>query len=248
MFRPLLLLSLLSASLVPACLGQSAQMPPDYRGVTEWVGGIFVTPAPDAPFTASVNIVSKKVLPDGDSSVQTTVEHIARDSSGRIYNERRAMVASPMQGDPQLLSALVFDPATRVSTFLNPYTHLAHQRVIERPAQPVAGQPPSLGRHDGGQLTTVTDLGDQTIDSTQLHGTRKVWTVPAEKSGTGKPVTITDEYWYSPALSVYLILKHEDPRTGEQIVAVQDVSEKEPDAAQFQIPARFRIVDETPAP
>ncbi len=88
----------------------------------------------------------------------------------------------------------------------------------------------------------------QTLDSTQLRGTRKVWTVPAPASGTGKPVTITDEYWFSPDLSIYLILKHEDPRTGEQIVAVQSVSRSEPDAALFQVPSAFRIVDETPAP
>ncbi len=247
MFRPLLLSILLSASLAPVCLGQTAPMPPDYRGVTERVGGIFLTPAPGAPFTASVNIVSKKVLPDGESSVQTTIEHIARDSSGRIYNERRAMVAAPLQGDPQLLSGHIYDPTTHLNTFLNPFTHLAHQQIFERPTPPPNQPAPSLGRHDGGELTTVTDLGDQTVDATQLHGTRKVWTVPATVSGTGKPITITDEYWYSPALSVYLILKHEDPRTGEQIVAVQDVSQKEPDPSQFQIPARFRIVDETPA-
>ena len=67
-------------------------------------------------------------------------------------------------------------------------------------------------------------------------------------SGTGSELTITDEYWYAPSLSMYLILKHEDPRTGEQIVAVQDVVEGEPDPALFQVPARFRVVDETPAP
>ncbi len=252
MLRPLFVSGLLCASLAPACLAQNAQMPPDYRGVTEWVGGIFVTPVPGAPFTATVNIVSKKILPDGESGVQTTLEHIARDSSGRIYNERRAMVAAPLQGDPMLLSGHIYDPATRLSTFLNPFTHLARQQTIE-PRTPAAGAPPNqsspaLGRHDGGQLTTVTDLGEQTIGSTQLQGTRKVWTVPANVSGTGKVITITDEYWFSPTLSVYLILKHEDPRTGEQIVAVQNVSEKEPDASQFQVPARFRVIDENPAP
>ncbi len=39
-------------------------------------------------------------------------------------------------------------------------------------------------------------------------------------SGTGHEITITDDYWYSDDLKVYLVLKHNDPRTGEQIVGI----------------------------
>jgi hypothetical protein len=55
-------------------------------------------------------------------------------------------------------------------------------------------------------------------------------------------------YWYSPDLSVYLIVQHDDPRTGEQIVAVKDVERADPDVSAFAVPARYRIVDENPAP
>jgi hypothetical protein len=47
---------------------------------------------------------------------------------------------------------------------------------------------------------------------------------------------------------VYLIVQHDDPRTGEQIVAVKDVKRAEPDVSAFAIPARYRIVEENPAP
>ena len=224
-----------------------ARMPPDYRGVSTHVSGIFVTPVPGAPFSATVNIVSKQVLPDGSDNTRTTIAHVARDGSGRIYNEMRAMEPVPLQGEPPLLSSHIYDPLTHLNTFLNPSTHLAHQSVYTPPAT-TPGAPPNLGRHDGGQLTAETPLGEQTMGGVRLEGTRKTWTVPAAASGTGQALTVTDEYWYAPALSVYLILKHEDPRTGEQIVAVEDVKAEEPDPSTFGIPARFRVVDETPAP
>jgi hypothetical protein len=249
MLRRTVLLGLLCACSVPACFSQNPppRVPPDYRGVSVRVAGIFVTPVPGAPFSATVDIVSKEILPDGTENIRITVNHVARDSAGRIYNERRAMVPTSYKGDPQLLSSHIYDPVTHLNTFLDPFTHLARQSVFHESQQPPANAP-SLGSHTGGQLTAQTDLGDETLGTTRLHGTRKVWTVPASSSGTGKEVSIVDEYWYSPELFIYLILKHDDPRTGQQIVAVKDIDQKEPEASRFQVPTRFRVVDETPAP
>jgi hypothetical protein len=42
------------------------------------------------------------------------------------------------------------------------------------------------------------------------------------------------------------VLKHNDPRTGEQIVGIVTVDRKEPDASIFQIPPAYKIVNETP--
>ncbi len=67
-------------------------------------------------------------------------------------------------------------------------------------------------------------------------------------SSTGHDVVIVDEYWYSPDLSIYMIIKHNDPRTGEQIVAVSGVDRHEPNASVFAIPSTYKIVDETPPP
>lgn len=249
MVRMLMVVGLLCLCPALAATGQDAtpRMPPDYRGVSVRVHGIFVTPIAGAPFSATVDIVSRQKLPDGTQEIRTTINHIARDSAGRIYNERRAMVPSTFQGEPRLLESHIYDPTTHLNTFLDPFKHLARQSVLIRreQANTVA---PQLGGHDGGRLTAQTDLGEQLLGKTRLHGVRKVWTVPAEASGSGAAIEIADEYWFSPGLSLYLILKHNDPRTGEQIVAVKDVETGEPDASRFQIPANFRVVDETPQP
>jgi hypothetical protein len=64
-------------------------------------------------------------------------------------------------------------------------------------------------------------------------------------SGTGKPVVITDDYWYSPDLAIYMTIRHDDPRTGEQLVAVTHVERHEPSVETFVVPAEYKIVDET---
>jgi len=55
-----------------------------------------------------------------------------------------------------------------------------------------------------------------------------------------------DDYWHSEDLRVYLFLKHNDPRTGEQTVGIVKLDRQEPDPSLFQIPSVYKIVDETP--
>ena len=84
------------------------------------------------------------------------------------------------------------------------------------------------------------------MENVEVHGTRKSRTIPAEFSGTGQAIVITDEYWYSADLHLNMLVKHSDPRTGEQTVTVTRVNRGEPDEARFQIPASYKVVDETP--
>lgn len=219
-------------------------MPPNYRGVQTHIGGIFVTPIPNIPFTADVQIVSHHSMPDGTDHVVTTMNHIARASSGRIYNETRMLVPPDFKGTPRLLSSHIYDPSSRQSIFINPYLHLAREMTLRAPEPtPATALPPQQQRKLPG--VTETDLGTQTLDDLELHGVRKQRTIPAELSGTGKPVVITDEYWYSPALAIYMTIRHDDPRTGEQLVAVTNVDRHEPSAEVFVVPPEYKLVDET---
>ena len=232
-----------------AATAQTPSMPPDYAGVQTHVPGVFVTPVPSAPFSADVTILTHQKLPDGSETIRTTINHIARDSQGRIYNESRALVPTTFHGEPRLTSAHIFDPITLHNIFYNPQLHLARDSVM--PASQAARQPrtppvPGPSVSPNGPTITVPSLGQQVVDDTILLGTLKQRTVAAPASSTGAPVTITDEYWYSPDLFVYLIVKHNDPRTGEQIVAVTHISRAEPPVSRFQVPDGYKIVDETP--
>jgi hypothetical protein len=222
-------------------------MPRDYRSPQVHVDGVWVTPVPNAPFTATVQIVSHNKLPDGTEHVVKTENQIARSSSGRIRNERRALVPASFPNQPRLLSAHIYDPGTRVNIFTDTATRIARQTILPQPPRTPATQaPPAQQRKD--PAVTETSLGDQTLDGVQLTGIRKTRIVPADRSGTGDTVTITDDYWYSPALSIYLIIKHNDPRSGEQLVAVTHIALGEPDATLLRVPDDYKLVDETPPP
>jgi hypothetical protein len=237
---------LFAASLTLPAFSQTAQqsMPPNYRGVQTLVGGIFVTPIPNFPFTADVEIVSHIKLDNGSEHIVTSTNHIARSSSGRIYNERRAMMPAGFKGTPRLLSAHIYDPSSRQSIFINPDLHLARSMTLRAPeATPTASLPPQQQPKIPG--VTETDLGVQSLSGLELHGIRKQRTVPADLSGTGKPIVITDDYWYSPELAIYMTIRHEDPRTGEQLVMVTNADRHEPSAETFVVPPEDKLVDET---
>jgi hypothetical protein len=251
---------LFCGALPPAVFPQNPAMPHDYPGVNVRIPGIFVTPVPNAPFSAKVDILSRQLMPDGSYDIKTATNHIARQSSGCIYNERRRLVSTALQGESPLLSALIYDPSTRLSISLDPFSRLARERVLRQPLVPPPNTPPpanSISSSKGilsgnsGSSSNINpsvkeeELGTQMLGTTTLRGIRKSRTIPADQSGAGKQIVIVDEYWYSPDLSLYLIIKHNDPRTGEQIVAVSGIDRHEPDPSLFAVPEKYKVVDET---
>jgi hypothetical protein len=226
---------------------QEISRPPDYPGLRVHIPGVFITPIPNAPFSGTVQILSKEPLPDGTTRTRQTVNYIARNSAGVIYNETRLLVTPGFQGEPRVLSFHIYDPETRLSTFFNPATHIARQILLrEAPKASVNSTPETFVGGLSADRIVSQELGTQTVAGLLLHGTRKQRIVPAAISGTGHGITITDDYWYSEELRVYLVLRHDDPRTGEQTVGIIDVQRGEPNSAKFQIPSDYKLVDETP--
>ncbi len=230
------------------CLGSvaagaqtTATVPPVYSGVQTRVGGVFVTPIPNIPLTATVDVSSTRVLPDGSTEMRKTENHIARDSQGRIYNEMRRMVGVAYTGVPPLMSSHVYDPVSRVSTFWSPSSNVAQATVLN--AGRMRERKPFTVPEPG---TTDTDLGESAMGGVSAHGLRRTRVIQAMEGGTRKPVTVTDEYWYSEDLHLIVLERHTDPRTGEQIVAVLNVNRAEPDAKIFAPPEGYRVVDLTP--
>ena len=220
-------------------------MPRDYPGVQTNVGGIFHNAHFQLPlFRLTSKIVSHSKTTDGSEHVVTTTEHIARASSGRIYNERRMLVPADFKGTPRLLGFLIYDPSSRLSIRVDPMQHLAREVTLRAPQQiPPGSLPPQQQPKLPG--ITETDLGTQQMNGLQLQGIRKQRTIPADMSGTGKPIVINDDYWYSPELAIYTTIRHDDPRTGEQLVAVTHVERHEPSAETFVVPPEYKLVDET---
>ena len=232
----LLVLALLGMSTASATAQDVRQDPPPYRGPVTRVSGVFVTPIGGAPFSATVSIESEQQLPDGTVTKKHTMNVIARDSSGRIHNERRVLVGAAFNGEPPLISVHLFDPATRISDFYNPATLICTEQVLPPPTDPASAM----------NNPNAEDLGVRTMSGLEAKGTRIARTVPAQVSGTGQPVEIVDETWYSEDLHINLLERHTDPRNGVQTVTITSITRNDPDPALFAVPANYKIVDMTP--
>jgi hypothetical protein len=211
--------------------------------------GVFVTPVPDAPFSAEAEQDMEQALNDGSAVHRKTTAHIARDSQGRIHNEGREVLPASSTREPILLSIHIYDPETRLNTFLDPYTHIARQSVFPKPP---ATEPPGNWWLAAASAPTFTpnlhvqDLGLDVMDGLDVHGYRRIYTISADASGTSRPVIVSDEIWYSEQLHINVLTRHSDPRTGQLTVTVTNINVNEPDVELFAIPPDYKFVDMTP--
>ncbi len=204
---------------------------------------IFVTPVPDAPFSAVIRVQRTIVAPNGSVTSLRTIREIGRDSRGRIYNERRMLVPVGNTATPELLGILLYDPQTRVSTRLDIPGRTFVTSTVNRPPATV---PPALLASPAGtnlpqnQFVKEEDLGVREIEGVSAHGVRETQTIPAESSGIGKEVAVTDEYWYSQDLRINLMIRHSDARTGNVTMTVTHIARTDPGPARFQIPEGYK--------
>ena len=89
--------------------------------------------------------------------------------------------------------------------------------------------------------STTESLGNQTIEGLLAQGTRVTETIPAGKIGNVKPITIISERWYSTQLQTYVLTKRSDPRFGETVHKLTNISLTEPAPDLFQVPADYTI-------
>jgi hypothetical protein len=243
---------LLTAALFAAGLGAlpaqqiSNDATPLYRNVSIHLGGINVPPIAGAPFSATAVVEEQQQLPDGTTETKRTINLVGRDARGRTHGENRNMVTESFQGMPQLNEVHLFDPQTRLQVVYEPATHIARRNVRREPPG-LANPQGSMAQRTMPQVR-VEDLGATVIDNIDVKGTRRTLTIPAQFSSTGAPLTVVDEYWYSEDLHVNVLLRHNDPRTGLQTIALSDLKREEPPQSFFEVPAGYKIVDMTPPP
>jgi hypothetical protein len=205
---------------------------------------IFVTPIANAPFTGIINVERSVVERDGTIQYLKTFREIGRDSRGRIFNQYRTLLPASDSGTPQVVRVLLYDPQTRTSILLFPQQRMFSTGTVNRPPET---QPPTL--HDASttgnsiprnDFTKQEDLGNRQIEGLAVHGVRETQTIAAEKSGIGKEILVTDEYWYSADLRINMIIKHSDPRTGTATMTITQIQRAEPDPGLLQIPEGYK--------
>ncbi len=226
------------------CCGVVAQEQPTMHApdgsTRERVQSIDVPPTTNAPFTATVTTELTKILADGSKQTNWNHRTIARDSSGRVFQERRFFASN---GDkvPTPLSQLEYTDPNRHEMYLcQPqaktcyvYRYFATANVKSMPAGPLP---------NGNGAVTREALGQKTIDDLDVIGSREITTLNAGAVGNEKIEPIVKEFWYSPRLQINIITKRFDPRFGTQNFVVSNINQSEPDSKLFEPPEGYRIV------
>ena len=244
---------LLGISICLATAWAIAQMSPEvevehapYAGVREWVGGAYVTPIPNLPFTAKVVIATTQTLADQTTVSKKTWNVIARDSHGRTHNEGRQLVPLTDNSEPRILRELVYDPQSRTNWAIYPSERLVRVCHCGVPSPTLVSTP--SGPLPSGITSQKVELGKQFAEGLELHGTRETRFYPIGLSGNERAFEVVDEFWYSPDLQINVIVRHNDPRTGTQTVSVTEITRTEPDTRLFEVPSDYRQVNEPGTP
>jgi len=196
-----------------------------------------------------------------------------RDSLGRTRDERPMMMAFRGDAPPAPIIVEIADPVAGVQYTLDTQNKTARRVTVQTqpaggragaffavtsngawvaetlsagPVPPPPPPPPSarvvLSANRRPQVTTEK-LGTETIEGVVADGERQTFTIPEGEQGNDRPFNVTTETWTSPELKMVVLRKSSDPRSGDDIMKLTNISRTEPDASLFQPPPDYTIVD-----
>jgi hypothetical protein len=216
-------------------------------GVRETLESIVIPPKPQAPFSLVLETEWVKTLYDGGTITSVNKRRIARDTAGRIYQERWFLVPKNGKVESQMTTIQIADPVahTLYNCFLLDGRHNCELSMYSPSTAAVykmEGPPPGPLPDDAGTVLHE-DLGKLLISGMETRGTRDSTVFNPGVFGNDRKVTVEREFWYSPQLGINLISIRSDPRIGKQTFTVTNLVLSEPDAALFELPVGFKVVD-----
>jgi hypothetical protein len=214
--------------------------PPD-GGSREVLVSILIPSLPNAPFTATVNTESVRLLPNGTHITLKNHRAIARDGAGRIFQERRLLVPEDGKHESILTQIEISDPVAHELYICVPRESTCQVEFFTAPSfdpPPIASATPPPQRAGGLEY-----LGKQTVEGLETVGARETTVIPPGAIGNDSPIDVQREYWYAPQLGINLISKLDDPRVGTQNFELSDVRLGEPDKKLFKISREMKLID-----
>ncbi len=235
-----------SSNGVAQITGAIQSSPPAYNMSFGWVSTEVVK---DAPYSADAITETTQVLSDRNRIVRKTVARIYRDSEGRTRREQtiQPLYTSATPGDaPRTIS--IQDPVARVNYVLDPQNKTAQKIAFSSPEVVPSSRASAGALASNRQLkppqysqAATQPLGTETIEGLEAEGTRSTTLIPAGEVGNERPIEIASERWYSLALHIPVLIKSNDPRFGEILYRLTNISLQEPDASLFQIPPDYTV-------
>ena len=202
------------------------------------------------PFSADAVTTLSRTLADGTHITrQTMLVKMYRDSAGRTRSDR--MPRPLLSTDPAPpATILITDPLAGYSYVLNTTEKIALRYVMTNGGvsgqlplvqEPPPSPPPAPGKSQP-QFKTE-DLGTQFMEGLSVHGRRTTITYPIGALGNDREIANVSEIWSNTELGLMILQDRSDPRNGETITKLENVSRSQPDPTLFQPPADYTIVD-----
>ena len=85
------------------------------------------------------------------------------------------------------------------------------------------------------------DLGVQQMQGLTVQGKRLTRTIPVGQAGNDKPIDVVTETWTSSDLQVLVMSKSSDPRFGETVYQLTNVTRAEPEHTLFTVPSDYSL-------
>ena len=193
---------------------------------------------------------------------------IYRDSQGRTRIEMPAIRmpnpdASNTPASRELLEVQIHDSVAGVYYVLDPVNKVVHRLQAPARSQPGRFSVPSASSNS--RITNVPiavtqalpaavpkppqvrkeSLGSRDFHGVLADGERQITTYETGSQGNDAPFDVVTEIWTSPQLKLRIMSKTMDPRTGDSIFELKNLSADEPDPSLFIPPPDYRLVDET---
>jgi hypothetical protein len=215
---------------------------PDGRA-PQLIAPLYISPKPNAPFTATAKTTWVRTLPDGSTVSSENSRTVTRDGEGRIFQQRVTFVPVPNDEKHEMWvhATDYYDPVeqTHYHCDTGPKTCdlVDYSEGVENPVVPAGLQP------DQTTFVTRENLGVDTVGGLEVQRSRETTTVYREAVGNTNTILRTVDYWYSPALGVNVQVKRHDPRDGDQTLWLTNISLTASDPDTYKAPAGYRVFD-----
>lgn len=207
------------------------------------IQSIDIPPIPNAPFSATVVTESATIMPDGSRSTIGNSRLVARDSAGRVFQERRFLTPAGAPNENRLSELQIDDPNLHERTLCNPFQRVCFVFPFDRPAElhPVV-QPRQIKLPNGVTIQNE-DLGHHTFEDIDCLGSRQIRTLPGKLIGSEHDQPAISEFWYAPRLGINVLTRRFDPVVSvSQTFTVTHLLQAEPDPHTFAIPDGYKLI------
>ena len=218
----------------------------------ETLGPLDVPAIVGAPFSGVGVTETIRQTADGNRFSVTSSTRYYRDSQGRTRTEREIPRVRMNEGATAATHEFtqIRDAVSGTVYLLNPQYKTAEVVTgLQKATAEPGGTAPRLFTVFGGTRigpdepgwSAPVSLGEKSIDGIDAIGTRQIYTISAGSPfGNQKPVIITVEQWFSPALGVVISKTGRASTGGESNYRLGQIVQAEPEASLFTVPADYQ--------